>query len=285
MLRYKRVLFFCFILFLFFSLAEAATLRLNQTKIRLIILPGETKTGVIEVDNPSSEEVNVKAYLEDWKYSLNQDGTKEFFPPHTLPLSCSGWISFSPSEFSIPPFGRRSIEYTVNVPKEAKGGHYAVLFFESLLGKSDLKENVGINVIVRIGALFYIEPEGTTIRKAEIENLSIEKEERDKTKITLDFKNSGNVDITTKGTFHIIDREGIIHARGDFNDVYTLPQDSARLVAIWKGSIPEGRYDLVITLDLGKDLKELGIGAPVITREAEIEIGKNGEVLRIGKLK
>ncbi|MCM8782964.1 MAG: hypothetical protein NC909_01005 [Candidatus Omnitrophica bacterium] len=273
------------IFLLIFSSAEAATLRLNQTKIRLIIPPGTTKTGTIEVENPSAEEVSVKAYLEDWRYSSTQDGTKEFFPPNSTPLSCANWLTFSPSEFNLPPFGKKAVRYTINVPKNTEGGHYAVLFFETLLGKPDLKEGVGLNIIVRVGTLFYVEPEGTIRRKADIENFSVETE-KDKLKISLDLKNSGNVDLTARGTFHIIDQQGRIYARGEFNEVYIFPQDTARMIALWQENIPEGKYDLVITLDLGKALQELNIGSgPVIAKEVDIEIDAKGRVSRVGALK
>ncbi|MCX5701785.1 MAG: hypothetical protein NTW64_02245, partial [Candidatus Omnitrophica bacterium] len=69
------------------------------------------------------------------------------------------------------------------------------------------------------------------------------------------------------------------------NNVYTFPQDEAKLTTTWKEPLPEGAYDLVLTLDIGKALEEAGLGrGPVITKEAEIEIGKKGEVVRVGRL-
>ena len=277
-------------LFIFFILntiaVEAATVRVNPTKIRLIIPPGESRSGLIEVDNPSDEALVIKAYLQDWLYTSAQDGTKDFFPAASTPTSCAKWISLSFSDFVIPAFSKQNINYTVKVPKDAEGGHYAVLFFESLLGQPELKETPQLGVLIRVGALFYIEPQGTVTRSAEINNLSLKKTSDKGLEITLDFKNSGNADIISKSTFHIIDSQGMVAARGDFNDVYTFPVNSSKLTAYWKEIIPKGKYSLVITLDMGKVLEEAKLGSgPVITKESEIEIGNEGEPVKVGILK
>ncbi len=264
--------------------AEASTLRINQPKIRLFIPPGGAQVGVIEVDNTSEDAVQVKAYLEDWIYTPLADGTKQFSPPGLLSFSASPWISFSPSEFSIPPFGRQVVNYRVTVPEGERGGHYAVLFFESIFGEKESQEGVGMSLLVRIGSLFYVEPEGTIIRDAGLGNLSVKREGK-ALEIKADLKNTGNSDSTCAGTFHIMDAQGMVVARGEFNKVYTLPGDSAQIVSSTQESFPDGRYDLVITLDLGKALEESGQGrGPVITKEASLEISKSGEVITAGEL-
>ncbi len=280
-------LFFCAFCFLNPAQVEASGVRINPTKVRLIIPQGESRSGIIEVENPSEESFVVKAYLQDWVYTSLQNGTKEFFPPGTTPFSCSDWISVSLSEFVIPAYGSQKINYTVKVPPGAEGGHYAVLFFESLLQETKVKRFTDLGVIVRIGALFYIEPETTIKRWAEVKNLMLENKQKDKTLgVKLDFSNTGNVDITCRGTFALMDKLGMVAARGEFNDVYSLPRDKAKLTAVWKEPLPKGKYDLILTFDIGKSLEEAGLGrGPVITKEAEIEIGDDGQAVRVGELK
>lgn len=283
------VLFIFFFIFCFLNLFEvqAATVRINPTKIRLTIPPGESKSGVIEVENPGDDALIVKAYLQDWAYSSSQNGSKEFMPSGSTPLSCSNWVSIYFSDFVIPGKGKQTLNYTVKVPVGAQGGHYAVLFFESLLSKPSLKDSAELGVVIRMGALFYIEPEGTIKRSAEISNPVLEKDLQDKSlKISLDLKNTGNTDITASGTFHIMDKKGMILARSEFNDVFTFPGDKAKFEASWKEALPKGKYDLIFTIDIGKALEELSLGrGPVITKEAEIEIGDKGAVLKVGELK
>ncbi|MCX5701575.1 MAG: hypothetical protein NTW64_01135, partial [Candidatus Omnitrophica bacterium] len=258
-----RILLISFIasLFLNIGLVEAASVFIKKPKVRLIVPPGGAKSGLVELENPSPEPLSIKAYLEDWVYGPLHDGTKEFSPPNTTPLSCADWITFSPSAFIIPPFGRQNVSYVVKVPPDAKGGHYATLFCENMLGNPDLESGVGMNILIRVANLFYIEPEGTIKRQSEISNLSLTRGSQDSAlTIDLGFKNTGNVDITVAGSYHIIDDQGMVLARGEFNNVYTFPQDEAKLTTTWKEPLPEGAYDLVLTLDIGKALEEAGLG-------------------------
>lgn len=282
------LLFFCAVCFFSFNtVASAATVRINPTKIRLIIPPGNSKSGTIEVDNPSEEPITVKAYLQDWLYTSPYDGTKNFSAAGTTPLSAADWITTSLNEFVIPAFNKQNVNFTVKVPAGASGGHYAVLFFESLLSKPEVRESAQLGVVVRIGALFYIEAGGSIKRAAEISGLTLRRKSPDSPlQINMDIKNSGNVDITCAGTFHIMDSRGMIFARNEFNNVYLFPKDTAELTAGWEGTLSRGKYSLVITQDIGKALEEVHLGrGPEIIKESEIEIGDSGEVLRIGELK
>lgn len=283
------ILFYCLVSSYFSFTYAAGIIELNQPKIRLSILPGSSKSGVIEVKNPNPEPKVVKVYLEDWFYTTGGDGSKIFKPTGTSELSASDWISFVPSEFNIPAYGVQYVNYMVRVPFNVTGGHYSILFFEVGLSKPGEIGNgeAGISLAVRLATLFYIEPEGTIRRNVQLENLSLVRKSKDKPlEIDVDFKNTGNVDITAGGSFHIMDNEGVIYARGEFNDVYTFPGDTAKLTTTWKEPIPKGKYDLVLTVDIGKAQEEAGLGrGPVIVKEAEVEFGNNGEVVRVGELK
>ncbi len=269
------------------KITQAVDLITEEGKIRLSVAPGSTKSGVIHLKNTSSEPLAVRAYLDDWYYLPVADGSKEFKPAGIMPLSCASWISFNPAEFTIPAFGSQVVNYVVKVPKDVVGGHYAVLFFESVLTNPMQQEGVGVAVAVRLGSLFYIEPEGTIKRDVTISQLSLERvNENAPLIVKLDFKNSGNVDITASGTFDLIDKTGLVYARGKFGQAYTFPNDTATLKGEWKESIAAGTYDLVITLDLGKALEEAGMGrGPVVVKEANVEIGPSGQVLSVGALK
>jgi len=270
----KRILLFFLLIFIglvSIVFSEAITLRIDQPKIRLRIPQRSAESGEIFAYNPSEKTIKVKIYLEDWVFSSTADGSKIFYPPGTTGLSCAKWISFAPAEFTISPYGKQSVNYTVNCPDDAQGGHYAVMFFETALGETMDEEGVSVMVLGRLGALFYIEPAGTIKREARLENLTVVKNEG--INIKLDFLNTGNIDITPEGTFYIMDEEAIIAARGKFNKVYTLPQDKAVISASISeenaSQIPCGEYDLIITIDLG--------GIPRVL-EARLNIEPSGKI-------
>ncbi|MCM8800198.1 MAG: hypothetical protein NC900_05705 [Candidatus Omnitrophica bacterium] len=263
---------------------EATTIRLDRAKIRLNILPGNSFSGQINIENPSSEPVEIKAYLQDWCYTKAGDGTKEFYSAGATEFSCASWISFSPTEFLIPAFGQKTINYTVKVPSEAKGTHFAVLFFETTPQASE--PEVGMMIKVRVGALFYIEAKGTTQRKAELDNFHLTQDTKKNLIIETDLLNIGNVDLVCEGTYHIIDKKGMVIARGEFNKAYTFPQDKVNLKATCKQIFNEGLYDIILTLDLGKAHQEQGFsGGPVLVKEVEFEIDEEGNIKRVGELR
>jgi len=289
LLSHKGFFFILFFLFFFINSLEGVSIRLEESSIKLNIPAGTTYTGTIKVYNQENQPVKVKVYLEDWAYTDEHDGSKNFFPKGSTDFSCAPWITFSPEELILPVYGVSKVNYTLKLPPDAQGGYYAVMFFESetLLTRENVTADMvtsTVNLKVRLGCLFFVEAKDTVKRLAELSDLSIEKNKY--FLISLNLKNIGNTYIVAGGTYHIMDKKGIIYARGEFNDVYTFPKDSAKLTAVCKESLPKGEYSLVLTLNLAKDQIERGfVRAPVVVKEAEIEIGEEGEVLRVGELK
>lgn len=252
-------------LFFFLNVeAFAFTLGTDAPKLRLSIKPGETKAGAIQVNNSGNKAVKVKAYLSDWVYKPEGDGNKNFLPPGTTPLSCAKWVNLNPTEFELYPDETRSVNYLISVPKDASGGHYAVIFFESDMGVQEIKGSQ-VKVRGRVGSLIYIESEGHVERKGEITDLKIlPPQGGNPLMIEVSFANEGNVDLTAVGTFHVIDPKGNIYARDKLAEMYTLPGDKVKAVTKWSGTLQKGDYDVVLTYDLGNN--------QTIVKEAKLEI-------------
>ena len=242
---------------------SAINLRINNPKIELSIRPGASKSGQIAIENPTEEGLQIRCYLEDWFYTPEGDGSKDFRSAATTPLSCASWISFSPAEFILNPYGRQVVNYRVNVPAEASGGHYAVLFFETAIGEGRDERGLTVLILGRLGSLFYVDVEGTINKQARLTNIAV-KEEEEGFKVTALFKNTGNVYIACSGNFNLIDRNGVVFARGQFNNTYTFPQGEVFLQATWERDVEPGTYDLIITLDLGEQTlveeRQIGLG-------------------------
>lgn len=279
---------FIAVIFLIPSESNAAPIiRAMPAKVRLSILPGSSKAGSITVENPTDSDKYIKVYLEDWYYVPEATGSKDFKPAGTDELSCAPWISFVPAEFKLAPYSKQYINYSVKVPEGATGGHYAILFIENTAPQTETNsEGIGLSLAIRIASLFYIEPEGTIKRAADLTNLKVEKSDKAGMSISLDFKNTGNVDLTVGGSFNLMDKKGMVIARGEFNDIYTFPAGTATLSAEWKDALAKGKYDLILTIDLGKALEEVNMGrGPIIVKEAEIEIGNSGRITNVGQMR
>lgn len=284
-------MFFCFFASLFIPAAQAGKLPfMNQSKIRVIVAPGERAFGEMTLENPTDKAKNIRLYLEDWYYLPGGSGAKEFLPVNSTALSACPWITFSPAEVIVPPFGNQKINYVISAPKDASGVRFASLFFEILLTESslsDLGRSAGLDISVRVATLFYVEVKGAADRKANISNLKIMplRNADGSLEITLDFENIGNTDITTSANFSLMNKDGIVNARGAFNDLYSFPGGKGVFLGVWKEKITPGEYDLVITVDLGKALMDAGVGrGPVITKEASVTIGENNQIVQIGQL-
>ncbi|MBP7216828.1 MAG: hypothetical protein KBA46_06055 [Candidatus Omnitrophica bacterium] len=266
------------------------TIQLDQDRVRIMVKPGTTYTGRIEVKNPSDEPRQVKAYLQDWVYSDDQ-GSKEILPLGSKATSCANWISIVPQEFTVPAFGKRAINYSVSIPSDAHGGYYAVLFCESSLGSVEAQELQNestaavVPISVRIGFLFFVEIKDTATRDVAIENFAIEKTGTGYA-MSINYQNIGTVDIKANGTFNIMDQRGVVCARGRFDDNYSLPGDHALLRSRWSNALDKGTYDVVVTLDLGRSLEDYGLGrGPIKVKEGVLEIGENGEVVQVQGLR
>jgi len=275
------------IFMLFCSVSHAANIiKLDQAKIRIKAPAGQTAIGRIEAKNPADDVKKISVYAEDWVYS-SPIGEKEFFMAGTKELSCANWISFVPAEFSINPSGQEYIQYTVRIPENAKGSYHAVLFFESLLGETpEVTDAMAVvPVSVRVGCLVAVEVEGTVERSANVENLKVTKVQDGYT-LDADFTNTGNADITVAGNFNVLDSKGMVFGRGEFDYRCTLPKDKVEISSGWKGALSRGTYGLVITLDLGRSLEELGMGrGPIKVLETEVEVDDNGNIVKVGQLR
>jgi hypothetical protein len=240
---------------LFFAASlQAATIRIDTTKIELELEPGQVYTGEIVAENPSEDETRARIYLEDWVYAKGGTGEKIFSPVGSTPRSASKWITFTPADAVLKPFARIISRYTISVPKDAKdGAFYSVLFFETILGSEQDEEGVNILVAGRIGALFIIQIKGTAVRSGKIDEVQITPPTGNKPlRIETTFTNSGNIDITLGGTFLIMDPAGIVKGRGELNSIYTFPGATEKGTTEWVGRLPKGSYQILLTYDLGK---------------------------------
>lgn len=266
----------------------------EPSTIRVVASSPGAKSGMLKVLTRSPRKVRIKVYGGDWKYADPQNGILGYLPPKSTTLSCLDWITFSPAETVIAPFGTGQINYNINVPPGAEGSRYAVLFIETSMF-DESKEAVfkpeepqnRVTLNLRLAVLFFVEVKGTVKRVIDLGKFTVTKAKRKNNFIiTSDLKNVGNADIKVSGSFHIQGQDGKIHARGKFNDVYALPGDSAKINAAWKEILPKGSYSLVITLSLGKAADETGSGrTPVITKETQLEIADNGEIVGLGEFK
>ena len=250
-----------------------AGLRIDSPKVRLGVPAGGHQGGEIKVENLGADPIAVRVYLEDWVFS-DQTGGKTFFPKGTQKESCAEWINFYPADMELAPGSPKTVRYTVSVPEGAAGGHFCVMFFETGGGMMEQVDESGnrmaVKVFNRLGALFYIEPEGTIERRGELVKMEAGHRLNDFT-LSADFVNTGNTDIITRGTFNVFDADGYVYGRAEFEESYTRPGDKATLHAVAPSvDLKPGVYDLIVTLEYEQ--------GGVLTKESSFTFDADGTV-------
>lgn len=255
--------------------ALAFDFQINKAKVKINLPPGWSDGDTIGVKNIEEEPIEIRVYVGDWVYN-NQDGSKNFMPAGTDSKSAAEWIKFYPADFTLPGKGRQEIKYVVGVPPDAVGGYYAVLFFEvGGGGMWDESKGVMVKVYNRLASLFYVEVDGTIKREGRVSDFMVNASSGD-IEVEAVFENIGNVNITARGTFDIIDQDGLVLTRSEFNTVYTMPQDKAKLYAKSEGAVlSQGKFDVILTFDL-----EEGI----LVKEYQVDVSSSGQIVNLKEI-
>ncbi len=238
----KKISIFLFLGAMFYPSLVSAQIFIENSKIHLDVAPNSTTVDKVTVQNSSNKSIHLRVYWEDFMYVKPFDGKKNFMPRGTSPYSLSEWITFFPTEITIPPFAKKNIKFTIKTPANAKGGHYGVLFLESLPEASNIR--VGLSVVFRMGALFFVE---TLVKDktSKINQLTNNTNEFQGT-----FTNLGNIILIPEASYYIINTTEYVVDRGSIKKFYLPPNETASFkFNIDKDLIP-GKYTAVLTFDL-----------------------------------
>lgn len=237
----------------FSAAAWAMKMNIDPARAEISVKPGEEKTGVITVLNyDETGSARIKAYIQDLVYL--PDGSNDFLALGSTPWSLGGWIKIGPTEFDIPPGKQEAVRYIISVPKDAKGGRYGVIFFETIAPPSQAKE-VGATVNVRLGAILLVTVEGTKVVKAKITGMTTGEDKEKGFGISWTVYNDSNILVRPFGTIKIIDGAKKEITAIDVNKEKSgvLPKTSRKFTVYYKDSakLAKGEYYAQLVLDYG----------------------------------
>ncbi len=243
---HKKPVFILLFLAAYLAINQAVyAFSIDPARIELSISPGRQKGAMVTVDNSQSEEpLHIKVYVRDIMYLPS--GDYDFPQAASTSWSCADWIKMVPEEIDILPKRKGSVRISVAVPADAKGGYYAVVFFES--SPSYTAEGLGINF--RIGALVDITVANTESKKAELTNISFIEPKN----IEVDIFNQGNVLLRPRGKIKILDGQGKKRIRQlDFNPQAQsiLPNTLRKFYIELDGPLSVGTYRVKAEIDYG----------------------------------
>lgn len=240
----KKILVLTVWLVLCIANLSFAQLLIEEGKVNLTVDPDDSVVGSITVHNTSDAPITVRAYWEDFEYQPPYQGKKNFLPAGSTSNSMSDWIQFSPRDFPLAPYSKKEIKYSIKTPPEIKGGHYGVLFIEKAV--EGTKERVGVNIVTRVGSLFFLEPVNKE-RKAHLSKIST-----DQSNLKGSITNDGDIIVIPHGVFYTMGSDGLVVDRGEIANYYLPPTKDAAFELTTAQDLAPGKYTMVLTFDLGE---------------------------------
>lgn len=236
----------------------AFSFSVEPSRIELSVPAGKRRGKTVAVDNSKSDQpVHLKIYIQDVAYL--PDGTNDFLPVGATAWSCASWLQMTPTELDIPAGRKSEIRVSALVPEGARGGHYAIVFFET--GPSYTEKGIGVNF--RIGALVEITVPNTETYQAKLANLTWTPSKH----ATVSVFNQGNTLVRPKGRLKIVDGQGKVVVQQAFNPnrLGVLPGTTRQFDAPVTASLPPGAYRLRAEIDY--ESAQLLVGELAITVE------------------
>lgn len=239
--RYVPILLALLFLGLF---SASAKLAVGPLSLRLEVPAGESRIGSFRVHNTGEEPIRVLISLWDWWREPN--GEMKVLPPGTLERSLAPWIGFlSPTDLTLEPGAAQEVSFSVTVPPDADGSHWALITVDEVV-----PEPKGFQVVVGY-AIKVLQTDPATERKeGRITNIEIIS--TDPLQIKIVFENTGNAHLRTKGYLEIRDEKGEPVRRLEVPEFPTLPGE-VRELKLEAEKLPPGRYLALVVLDFGGD--------------------------------
>jgi hypothetical protein len=230
--------------------------------VDLNVVPGESRTGLITVENKGSNPARVLGYITD--LGMDKMGNLTYPDGGTLPFSCESWMLVNPEDFTLSQGTSQRVRYTFKVPDDAAGTYLASIFFHTK--PQDMAKGSGSKLAVRVGTIFVINVTGTGFKGGELTSLSMNNTNQDNiAQIELGFKNKGNLLIRPKGTVEIKNEAGWTVEKLMINeDNQAVLPFAERVIRIPVANIKPGGYDLVATVDYG--------GAEILSGELKVNL-------------
>lgn len=199
--------------------------------------PGKPGTGTFIIESFSDKVTNITVSVAD--FDIDEEKGEVNLETKTHKNSLIKYISISPQKFDLKPHHKQKIRYTINLPKDARGSFWCVVFFKSK--PTERIRGTGIKIAARIGSyVFQTTPNSTP-------KLSLSKIAADKENFIVTITNSGEAIAVPEIVAKIIDAKGkVIQAKNIENKV-AFP-DKKRVFKIKPDieDITPGNYNLEV---------------------------------------
>ena len=201
-----EVLFALIVVALFASALPVYALTISPPLYDLGVAPGQSITESLKVFN-ETQETNTWYFQTQNFTSQGEDGEPSFVGEDNT-TDLASWIVLPSQSLTLTPGQSATVNFTINVPKDADaGGHYAAIF----LASTPPSTNGGaVGVSSRIGALILLRVAGDVIEAGSLQQFTLSSSMYSSLPVGFNvlFKNSGNVHVKPYGAITIHSSSG-----------------------------------------------------------------------------
>jgi len=216
--------------------------------------PGTVYRGTITVANLDKAPVEVKLYQTD--YSFSAEGRSDFASPGTLPRSNAGWVRLSQQQITIPPHERRTVDYEVRVPEDARllGTYWSAVMVEPVGGAesgASRRDSVQLRQVLRYATQLITEIGESGRSQIAFHNANLVTEGT-RRHFAVDLENTGERWLQTSVWLELHDASGRLAGKFGGQRMRTFPATSVRNRIDLTG-VPPGKYLALLVADAGRN--------------------------------
>jgi uncharacterized protein YcfL len=223
-------------------------------------------TNTVSLTNHDKNPVRIHATLYDWYFS--KDGTPQYRETDTaMPFSAAAWVRLNPVEQVVQPGASGIVRFTVNIPAgTAPGGYRTAIMFD--FGPPGAEGVIAKGVLFksRVATIVYVTV-GSPKPAVELVDVQPRAQAGQVPTIAATLKNTGRVQVRTRGQMLIYDKTGTLVRRVTLPDTPILPESERDVIVAMaeqgQPPLPAGEYRVELRIDLG--LPELLVGETTVT--------------------
>ena len=150
--------------------SQTPAVKVSPTRYETDVSPGETKRGVVDVFNVSTQAITIEPEVENAKM-VGEAGELQFYLGDN-PFKLNSFIKVDPAPFTLQPGEARRVAFAVSVPAGIyPGGYYGALFMR-LVGGAPPSDGTAVALGGRAGSLLLITVPGEVQRQGAIERVT-----------------------------------------------------------------------------------------------------------------
>jgi len=232
----------------------------SALSVDVALAPGGSFSGSFEVINKSQKPREFKIEVKD--YDRNLEGGLVLLNAGTHPRSLAKFLIVTPLSFTLQPDQKQQISFTIKLPANERGPHWAAVVVTSPLPTAS-PQGTGTDpqqTPIKIGAeeQFIVKMRHTdptnAVNQGRLVGMQVLLPEKDKPlRVIIDYENSGTTFQQPKGEVRFINARGDVAAKVEIEPFPMLPGGKRRLEIPLEQKLSSGDYVAVVIIDFGGD--------------------------------